>query len=614
METTLQLTADEKIILEGVYGKQTSGYNPHKLEAVKNLSAHEKTFFEGKTFLSPHFFVHTLYKVRGSVSPVKFNFVVSKIFDENENLRANFCDVGTRTVKVIRSSDLVKPEVIFRNLTDSADLDDDFRKIFEADSRRDLDLRLDPLIRFAVYKTSENEFAVLVTFAQLIADSFDAENFFAQLSGTPADSKSAKVPEKLPPKNQAAIRDYWAKILDNPPPISKLPNELESVADEYSPKVFRTTISAEMLNELNERAQSNRMMMTAILQSAWGFMLQLTNQRQDCLFCEVFSSGVDDNPAVNVIPVRVTSDDDSTVEEIVRGQFRQIIVSKPYSLDDWTILNDLMGEQKPFDHFLKFVDVPLSGLNYTSTIAEPQGKVVFRGSWDAHGMKLGVYFYFFKQSLSIGFLYDEKTFSENGIEQLCELYKTILRHILDDWIASYSEFVERVGSRREMDEKPEEISAEERRKKLRDFLSQLPILQGRHEGTIDLFVGKSQMFTLYEGDRISSKTLDKYFIFVADGILSRNADTGDGWYNTLDIIEKNAFINPTCLLEERPFKLSATVLSDKVELLAIPHDFFVDLLRRNVEVTFSVMSYALEQMGRYQSLWLLTSDYRQSKS
>ena len=613
METTLQLTADEKIILEGVYGKQTSGYNPHKLEAVKNLSAHEKTFFEGKNFLSPHFFIHTLYKVRGTVSPIKFSLTVTKFINDNENLRANFCNVGTRTVKVIRPVNSVKPEIIFRNLTNTEDLDDDFRKIFEADSRRDVDLERDPLIRFGVYKTSDEEFAVLVTLAQLVADSFDAENFFAQVSGTLTESKATKIPDKLPSKNQDTLRDYWTKILDNAPPISKLPYEQTFDAGAYSPKVFRTTISAEMLNELNERSQSNRLMLTAILQSAWGFMLQLTNKRRDCMFCEMFSSGVDDNPTVNVIPVRMTGDDDSTVEQIVRGQFRQLIISKPYSLDDWTILNDLTGQRTLFDHFLKFVDIPLQGLNYTATPADPNGKVVFRGSWDAQGMKLGVYFYYFKESLSIGFLYDEKTFSDNGVEELCELYKFILRQILDDWSANYSDFMERIAVRGETPSPTEETSEEERRKKIRNFLSQLSILQSRHEGTIGLFDGHAELVTLYEGDRISADILEKNFVFVASGILSRNADTGDGWYNTLDIIEKNTFVNPTYLLDERPFTLSATVLTDKAELLTIPHDAFVDILRRNTEITFSVMNYALEQMGRYQTLWLSSSDYRQSR-
>ena len=611
MDITLQLTDDEQNVLKHVYGAQTGGYNPHKLDAIETLSAHESKFFEGKNFLSPHFFIHTLYKVRGTVSPIKFSLAVTKLVDETENLRANFCNVGTRTVKVIRPAAFVKPEIIFRNLTNSEDIEDDFRKIFEADSRRDINLEIEPLIRFAVYKTGGDEFAVLVTLAQIVAESFDAEKFFSHVTDTPAES--TKIPDKLPPKNQDALHDYWTKILANPPAACALPYEQKSAAVEYSPKVFRTTISAEMLNELNERSQSNQLMFTAILQSAWGFMLQVANNRRDCLFCENFASGVDNNPAVNVIPVRMTCDDKSTVEEIVRGQFRQLIISKPYSLDDWTILNDLTGQRTLFDHFLKFVDVPLNGLNYTATPADPHGKVVFRGSWDAQGMKLGVYFYYFKQNLSIGLLYDEKAFSENGVEQLCELYKFILQRMLDDWDANYSEFMARLENRIEMNHRPEEISDELKRKKIRNFLGQLPILQGRLEGTIDLFDGCAQLVTLYEGDRIPDETIDKNFIFVADGILSRNADTGDGWYNTLDIIEKNTFVNPTYLLDERPFKISATVLSDTAELLTLPHDTFIEILLRNVEVTFSVMNYALEQMGRYQSLWLLSSDYRQGK-
>ena len=599
----MQLTNDEQNILESLYGKQTGGYNPHKLEAIKNLSAQESKFFTGNNFLSPHSFVHTLYKVRGTVTPIKFNLAVTKFIADNENLRANFCNVGTRTIKVIRPAEFVKPEIIFRNLSNSEDIEADFRKIFEADARRDMDIEREPLIRFAVYKTGDEEFAVLVTFAQLIAAGFDAEKFFAQVTDTPADS--AKIPDKLPPKNLDAIRDYWTKILDNAPPIFKLPYEQKS-SGAYRQKIFRAPIPAELVSELNERSQSNQMMLTAILQSAWGFMLQLANKRRDCLFCQFFSSDVEGNSASNVIPVRVTCDDDSTVEQIVRAQFRQLIISKPYGLEDWTALGELTGQRKLFDHFLQFVEVPPQGLNYVAMSAEPHGKILFRSSWDLQGMKLGAYFYYFKENLTLSFFYDEKTFSNNAIEKLCELYKFILQQMLVDWSANYSDFMKRLADRTETP--VEETSEEFKRKKIRNFLSQLSILQSRHEGTIGLFDGNAQLVTLYEGDRVSADLLEKYFVFVADGILSRNADTGDGWYNTLDIIEKNAFVNPTYLLDERPFNLSATVLSDKAELLTIPREFFVELLGRNAGVTFSVMNYALKQMGRYQTLWLRASN------
>ena len=210
METALQLTSDETKILESVYGRQIddlSGYNPRKLTAVLDLGDRERKFFAGKNFVSPHFFVQTLYKIRGNINPMKFRRAVNRLIDDNENLRVNFCNVGKRTVKVIRPATAFQPEILFRNMkqTDADDLDDEFRKILEADMRRDLDIRHDLLIRFAVYQTSDDEFAVLVTLAQLIADAFDAEKFLAEIAGTTAEPKPKKIPDDLPPKNQKVI-------------------------------------------------------------------------------------------------------------------------------------------------------------------------------------------------------------------------------------------------------------------------------------------------------------------------------------------------------------------------------------------------------------------------
>ena len=83
-------------------------------------------------------------------------------------------------------------------------------------------------------------------------------------------------------------------------------------------------------------------------------------------------------------------------------------------------------------------------------------------------------------------------------------------------------------------------------------------------------------------------------------------DTGDGWYTTLDIIEKNCFVNPMNLLELQPFEVSVTVLTEQAELLVIPHDVFIEIVRKTPEVAMSLMNYALEQLGRYQVLWLKT--------
>ena len=154
-------------------------------------------------------------------------------------------------------------------------------------------------------------------------------------------------------------------------------------------------------------------MLTTILQTAWGFMLQLTNNRRDCLLCQIFASHVEDKPSFNAIPVRMTGDDDSTVGQIIDAQFRQSIISKPYSLDDWTALSDLTGQRKLFNHFISFTEISPQGLNYAAKPAEPNGKFIFRASWDNRGMKLAVYIYCFKENLIIFLNYFIKNIINN---------------------------------------------------------------------------------------------------------------------------------------------------------------------------------------------------------
>ena len=148
------------------------------------------------------------------------------------------------------------------------------------------------------------------------------------------------------------------------------------------------------------------------------------------------------------------------------------------------------------------------------------------------------------------------------------------------------------------------LTREDERKKIRDFLSQLPVLQGRYEGTIALFENQSKIITRYEGDRISGDMLKEKFVFVAGGKLVRNVDTGDGWYNPIDVVGKNSFVNPTNLLEKQRLTLSAEILTEQAELLLLPREVLLEVAQKNSEVALSLMNYAISQMERWQLLWL----------
>ena len=251
---------------------------------------------------------------------------------------------------------------------------------------------------------------------------------------------------------------------------------------------------------------------------------------------------------------------------------------------------------------MSFAEFQASELNYVETLAEPRGKVISRNSWDAQGMKLGVYFRHSEKNLSLTFLYDASTFFNGGGALIANLYKLTLQQVLVDRNAKYADFIRNLGKRLESVDDNKQLSREEERKKIRDFLAQLSLLRG--EAAAVLFANKAELVTRFEGDRISGDVLKEKFIFVVSGKLVRSVDDGDGWYNPLDVIDKNSFVNPTNLLDKQRLTLSAEVLTEQAELLTIPRSDMIDILRKTPEIALSLMNYALNQMEKYQALWL----------
>lgn len=223
MKKKFTLTLDEMKILESVYGKQFqnhASYNPRGIEKILELSAQEEKFFANNSFLSPHFSVQTLYKVAGALTPIKFNHIVRDLIKDNPAFRTNFCNVGSRTLKIIRPPIFFNPEITFHNLTkiDAANLDSELEKILEEIMSVNFDLRNDSLIRFMVCNTGIKEYAVMITTSLLIADRFNSAKFFAELFEQPAIIEHKNFSDNFPPVNRDLIHQHLTKLLYNPPP------------------------------------------------------------------------------------------------------------------------------------------------------------------------------------------------------------------------------------------------------------------------------------------------------------------------------------------------------------------------------------------------------------
>ena len=175
----------------------------------------------------------------------------------------------------------------------------------------------------------------------------------------------------------------------------------------------------------------------------------------------------------------------------------------------------------------------------------------------------------------------------------------IIQQMILDWNLPYENFMARLTERLQF----EPSSIENDAKYLRQFISQLSLLQGR-EGTLQTLLKMAKLTTYFEGDRISASEMENKLIFVAEGKLVRSLDAGDGWYNTLDIVKENSWINETVLLPKHKAKMSAEVLTEKAVLMTIPLEDMQKFLKTEFGIENKILMHVLAEMEKYQRLWI----------
>lgn len=580
------------------------------IEEILELTAKEQRFFDQNNFVSPNFSVQTLYKISGQIIPIKFNRAIHKMMEAEKNFRANFCNIGTKTVKVVFDKNSPIPPVTYRNFMQYEDdaLDDMLIKIMEADRRLTFDLQNGNLMRFSVFHTRENEYAVLVTMPKLIADSFNSKNFFMAALTLENYNSSIKPQSTLEVSHiENSVREYWKKVLQDLPLVRGVPfTKKSSVA--YAEKNYREKIPADITSDLRSKSQSNKMMLMSILQTAWGFLLQTLNKVDDTTFCQLTENSIGkNNSSLSVIPIRLTCSENETVESIINKQFRQMIISKPYSFFDWESLKDLTNARRiSFDHFLSFLDFKEEQKTYSTAAAESFGAVVAKNSWDTCGMKLGIYFQYTKTNLSFTVSYDANQFYPEVGMRFAKIYNFILQTMLTYWNSPFSQFFEKVTSQ-VFDTQTDhllELQKNEDFRIIKDFIAVNKILQGEHSGTVVSFSEAAQLITYFEGDRIHGDIIENNLVFVVEGKVARSLDTGDGWYNALDIISKGGWINETIFAKKRRSTIAAEILTEQAKILLIPFKNVDDFAKKHSSVYRNFMNHILNQMEKYQVLWM----------
>ena len=202
-------------------------------------------------------------------------------------------------------------------------------------------------------------------------------------------------------------------------------------------------------------------------------------------------------------------------------------------------------------------------------------------------------------------MYDENRVMPSGDLLLANRYLFVLQQMLTDWNLPMDSFMERLEKRLDMDKEAEaERHKEDRAARVQDVLSRLRLLQGTGSGFLQEFMGKSHLETRFEGDRISGAIMEENLILIVAGKLARNIDTGDGWYNTLDILKEGDWANETIMLSDKKSHFSVEVLTEEAEILLYPLSEMNDLMVKYPQIGKNMVQHLARQMEKYQRLWV----------
>ena len=331
-----------------VYGPQPEGgYAAHRIAYVRGLSEYESWFFGSGNFLSPSFLTQALYKLKGTLSPIRFNRALRELDVQDDVLRTNYCDVGDRVLAVVVTERKYTESVVFQNLQgrDPEDGVNDASGLYvtkdgvqkeksaAAALRYPFDVKKRGLLRIFVFHTGMDEYAILVTAARIILDRFDARALFRSALGLPEQPRRV-VP--VPDRNvqmEAKMLEYWKKLLAAPPRSASLPWEIaDAPPHPYKQRAFRIVFPEGLYSDLMTEAKGNRLMLMSILSTAWGGLLQTEGRLRDlclCLFMPERGKKDEEWHPFQMVPVRQTADKDETIGALVKRQFQQLLVSQP---------------------------------------------------------------------------------------------------------------------------------------------------------------------------------------------------------------------------------------------------------------------------------------------
>ncbi|WP_407397790.1 condensation domain-containing protein [Anaerovibrio sp.] len=606
------LPTEYKTSLAELYNQQENVL-AHNIEYLRELSAEEKGLFSTKGGAAPIGSVlQIIYKISGKLLPLHFNVAVDRAFAREEILRTNYVLINGMMMAVVKKKRNPPLEIVYHNMKDLSDdeLDVELQRNIAADQRLGFDLLSGQLVRFSVFNTGEDEYAVIVTALEAVALKLDFHRIFRAALKLPQPEDMSKIVDAVVGGNglmTTPVKNYWEKMLSNLPPMPKIPHLNSQTANgKYSEEAYLAHIPRDILSDLRSKAESNKILLMSMLQTAWGLLLQQSNSVNNVSYCLLVPQKKKSIPgAQSLVPFLLKAEDNPTVKTLVNSAFKQFVVSQPYASLGREDIIDLLGKHnEPFDHFLNFYDFLAETKPYSKVKGTGDGTIVSQKHWDVRDVILDVSFRNEGNQAIISVGYNGEAYLQNDIAILLQHYLLVLQQMLTDWNEPVEYFMERLKKRWEAKFQELDESQEDSRSIIQDALSRIALFQECEQGIIQLFILGAKLYTKFEGDRISEHEVENQLVFVLSGKVARSIECGDGWYNTLDILKENSWINENVMLPKHKVKISAEVITEQSTILVVPLVNLMSTLKKSPLLAKNIIYHVMRQLEKYQRLWI----------
>jgi len=415
-------------------------FGSRNVEEVRTLTRFERGVFANEDFVSSDFCIQFLYKVELDLVRDDFRQNIKQLFVDTPELRASYLRFGVdqKRYKVIIKTRCPTVKYQSMNFLKGGELDRALRKYMAKDREVRFDLEKDVLVRISVIRTGDDEYAVLVTESRLVADAWKEADFLRYAFGI--DSSDALV--QITPKKEAtfAASDYWSSILDRLHSMPRLPR-FNKYPGRYRQQWHYARIDSEMQKLLVSKSFGNRDMMMSILHTAWGMMQKQVNYGRDTYMCLIMSDNMlslenssRTASCIYPIPVRLSTDDDPTIKELVGRQLRQTLMSRSMACASMRDVMDRVGEpEDSFPLYIFFHGFLPDKKPYSKTGHKDGCRLVDLHTWDAGQTDLALYFDMNQDAIDYTFVYNPFCFDNRNVQSLAKFFEIGLSCVLLLW-------------------------------------------------------------------------------------------------------------------------------------------------------------------------------------